>query len=105
MNIKLLIDPTKRTNPPAYTQDSAADLVSWYQSAVNSGQTMVPSADCGNSSLSNMASVVLRAIVDSQPAQEVTIVCRDGAEAKVYAQMYNFWFAGTKAERLEVEED
>ena len=50
------------------------------------------------------ATVAERAILaclDQHPEiQQVRMVCHREETAKVYRQMYNFWFAGTKDERL-----
>ena len=53
------------------------------------------------------ATVAERAILtfleDHQEIQQVRMVCHREETARIYRQMYNFWFAATKADRLDVE--
>ena len=53
------------------------------------------------------ATVAERAILtfleDHPEIQRVRMVCHREETARIYRQMYNFWFAATKADRLDVE--
>ena len=53
------------------------------------------------------ATVAERAILafleDHPEIRQVRMVCHTEEAARVYRQMYNFWFAATKADRLDVE--
>ena len=54
--------------------------------------------------LSQAASVALRAIIDflrqHDLPEQVRMVCHTPEAANVYRQVWNMWFAGTKAERM-----
>lgn len=110
--MKLDIYPVRdyRSEASCYSgADSGAEVVEWYTDAIRLFREIgfspieIPSADWDGVSTANAASVVLRTVVDAcaaYPDIAVDIVCRDEEEAQVYRQMYNFWFAATKEERL-----
>lgn len=58
--------------------------------------------------LSQAASVALRAIIDflrqHDLPEQVRMVCHTPEAANVYRQVWNMWFAGTKAERMDAFE-
>ena len=58
--------------------------------------------------LSQAASVALRAIIDflrqRDLPEQVRMVCHTPEAANVYRQVWNMWFAGTKAERMDAFE-
>ena len=46
---------------------------------------------------------ILSFLADHPEIQQVRMVCHRAETARIYCQMYNFWFAATKADRLDVE--
>ena len=54
--------------------------------------------------MAQAASVALKAIMDDlrthDHPHQVRMVCHSEAAAQIYRQTYNFWYAGTKEERL-----
>ena len=54
--------------------------------------------------MAQAASVALKAIMDDlwthDHPRQVRMVCHSEAAAQIYRQTYNFWYAGTKEERL-----
>ncbi len=92
--------------------DEAALLASCYRSCLQlAEENSIQSVDfpCISTGVfgypaAQAASVSLRAIMDflrdHDTPQQVRVVCHTEEAAKVLRQMYNFWFAGTKADRL-----
>ena len=90
----------------------AALLASCYRSAltlaVSHGCRSVdfPSISTGvyGYPMAQAASVALKAIMDDlrthDHPRQVRMVCHSESAAKIYRQTYNFWYAGTKEERL-----
>ena len=93
-------------------ENEAALLASCYRSclelAAEKGLRTVdfPSISTGvyGYPLSQAASVALRAIIDflrqHDLPEQVRMVCHTPEAANVYRQVWNMWFAGTKAERM-----
>lgn len=48
---------------------------------------------------------IMAYLEDHPEIRRVRMVCHREATARVYRQMYNFWFAATKADRLDVDHD
>ena len=46
---------------------------------------------------------ILAFLADHPEIRRVRMVCHREETARIYRQMYNFWFAATKADRLDVE--
>ncbi len=97
-------------------ENEAALLASCYRSclelAAEKGLRTVdfPSISTGvyGYPLSQAASVALRAIMDflrqHDLPEQVRMVCHTSEAANIYRQVWNMWFAGTKAERMEAAE-